>query len=79
MLHEHSTEMKSKFIRVSFWPMGFLRRFPISGILCLRDVKHVFSMEGSRETKIDGFLKKRSVLGRFLEVLEFRMQTCSWN
>ena len=54
-----------------FWPMGFLRRFPISGILSLRDVEHVFSMEGSRETKIDGFLKKRSILGHFLEVLEF--------
>ena len=56
---------------MSFWPMGFLRCFPISGILSLRVVEYVFSMEGSRETKIDGFLKKRSVLGRFLEVLEF--------
>ena len=52
--------------------MGFLRRFPISGIFGLRDVEHVFSIEGSRETKIDGFLKKRSILGHFLEVLEFR-------
>ena len=52
--------------------MGFLRRFPISGIFVLRDVEHVFSMEGSRETKVDGFLKKRSILGHFLEFLEFR-------
>ena len=51
--------------------MGFLRRFPISGIFVLRDVEHVFSMEGSRETKVDGFLKKISILGHFLEVLEF--------
>ena len=29
-------------------------------------------MEVSRETKVDGFLKKRSILGHFLEVLEFR-------
>ena len=52
--------------------MGFLRRFPISGIFVLRDVEHVFFMEGSRETKADGFLKKISILGHFLEVLEFR-------
>ena len=71
MLHEHTTETKSKFNRVFFSPMGFLRHFPISGISRLRDVEHVFSMEGSRETKIYGFLKRRSVLGHFLEVLEF--------
>ena len=52
--------------------MGFLRPFPISGTFGLRVVEHVFSMEGSRETEIDGFLKKRSILGHFLEVLEFR-------
>ena len=72
MLHEHTKDPKSKSLDRVFWPMGFLRRFPISGTFGLRDVEHVFSMEGSRETKIDGFLKKRSILGQFLEVLEFR-------
>ena len=47
-------------------------------------VGHVFSMERSRETKVDGFLKKRSILGHFLEVLEFRganliKPSCAWD
>ena len=71
MLLEHTTGSKSKSIDRVFWPKGLLRRFPISGIFVLRDVEHVFSMEGSKETKVDGFLKKRSILGHFLEVLEF--------
>ena len=64
---------------MSFWPMGFLRCFPILGTLSLRMIKHVFSMDGSRETKIECFLKERSILGRLPEVLEFRVQTCSWD
>ena len=56
MLHEHTKDSKSTSLDRVFWPMGFLRRFPISGIFGLRD----------------GSLKKRSILGHFLEVLEFR-------
>ena len=41
-------------------------------------IKRVFSMEGSRETKIECFLKERSILGGFLEVLDFQVKAHQW-